>query len=70
MSSHATLLKLEQHQVMTIPTAQAIQHDDGEGSEQTEPNNITLAVRNDDRHRQQRAEDGAGIATDLKNELR
>ena len=43
MGGHAALFELEQRQVMAIPAAQAIQHDDGEGGEQAEPGDVALA---------------------------
>ncbi|MNH14827.1 hypothetical protein D3C79_744270 [compost metagenome] len=64
------LLGLEQVQVLTVPTAQAVGYQHRKHRKQAEPDHITLAERNDDRRRQQRPQCGTGIASDLKGRLR
>ncbi|MNH15785.1 hypothetical protein D3C79_754070 [compost metagenome] len=56
--------------MLLVPAAQTVGHQHGEDCEQAEPHHIALAERNDDRRRQQRAEGGAGVATDLEGRLR
>ena len=66
----AALLELEQVEVVAVPAAQTVQHQDGEHRKQAEPGNVALAVGNDDRRRQQRAESATGVAADLEGRLR
>ncbi|MNZ54226.1 hypothetical protein D3C78_721240 [compost metagenome] len=70
MGGLAALLELEQVQVIAVPAAQAVLHEDGEHREQAEPGDVALAIGNDDRGGQQGAESAAGVATDLKGRLR
>ncbi|MNG39648.1 hypothetical protein D3C76_1601490 [compost metagenome] len=55
MRSRLALLELEQVQVVGIPTADAVQHEQRKQGEQPEPGHIALPIGNDDRRRQQRA---------------
>ncbi|MNC52652.1 hypothetical protein D3C75_1020090 [compost metagenome] len=47
-----TLLELEQVQVVGVPAADPVQHEQRKHREQAEPGHVPLAVRNDDRCRQ------------------
>ncbi|MNP22447.1 hypothetical protein D3C76_1151190 [compost metagenome] len=69
MGGLGALLELEQVQVVAVPAAQAVLHEDGEDREQAEPGDVTLAVGDDDGRCQQRAEGAAGVAPDLEGRL-
>ncbi|MNV53572.1 hypothetical protein D3C71_1457260 [compost metagenome] len=64
------MLELEQVQVIAVPAAQAVLHEDGKHREQAEPGDVALAIGNDDRGGQQWAEGATGVATDLEGRLR
>jgi hypothetical protein len=70
VSRRLACLELEQVQVMGVPAADAVQHEQRKHREQTEPRHVALAERNDDRRRQQRAERRTGVAADLEGRLR
>lgn len=70
MGCLAALFQLEQVEVVTVPTTQAVLHENGEYGKQAEPGNMALTVRNHDGRGQQRAEGAARIAANLEGRLR